>query len=423
MPAAIGPSLQGEESSYALVHETPIASGRLSDVWLACDEASGCQVAIKSFHSEVREESLRSYLRELEMVSALDHANILPVLDRGQSESGAFLVLPYMEGGNLRRMLDGRSFCPMPDLLPLLRQVAAGVDHAHSVGVIHGDIKPENILLGGSPRVARLADFGVARHFVVEDTVATWGGITRPPAGSSAYLSPEQLLKNEQSPRSDLYSLALVAYELLTGRLPFDLKAPLFIQLKARVEGDLVPARVANAQLGEAAASALMRALAVDASRRPQSAAALVRSLEQAPKRWDVFIAHAGADLEPARRLYDLLDGKLTVFLDQARLRLGDSWDTELARAQRDSLLTVVLVSQRSDAAYYEREEIAAAIRMARADPAAHRVVPVYLDADSARQPPYGLSIRHGVQLKSDSDYEALAAQLVRLAADLRDLS
>jgi serine/threonine-protein kinase len=300
----------GRRSRYVLQGSgTPLAVGRLSNIYLARDSADSSLVAIKRFHRHVHEESLDGYLRELALLSTLDHPNILRVLDQsGAEEVEPFLVLPYMEGGNLRTLLEGRAFCPPAVLLPLLRQVAAGIDHAHASGVIHGDIKPENILLGGSPRAARLADFGVGRHFVVEDAVATSTRIVTRPAGvSSAYLSPEQLLKNESSPRSDLYSLALVAYELLTGRLPFDLRAPLFIQLKARIEGELVSPREANAQLSEPISEALVRALGVDAARRPRTAAEFMRSLERVAKRWDIFIAHAGADLEPARRLFGQL--------------------------------------------------------------------------------------------------------------------
>ena len=416
--------LVGRNSRYTVQGSgTPLAVGRLSNIYLARDVADSTLVAVKRFHRHVHEESLDGYLRELTLLSALDHPNILRVLDQSDADGAEpFLVLPYMEGGNLRTLLEGRAFCPPPALLPLLRHVAAGIDHAHASGVIHGDIKPENILLGGTPRMARLADFGVGRHFVIEDAVATWTRIvTRPTGASSAYLSPEQLLKNESSPRSDLYSLALVAYELLTGRLPFDLRAPLFLQLRARVEGELVHPRDANAQLSEPIGAAMLRALDVDAARRPRTAADFVRSLERVAKRWDVFIAHAGADLEPARRLFNHLDTRMRVFLDAARLRLGDNWDLELAAAQREAAITVVLVSQRSEAAFYQREEIAAAIQMARANPQTHRVVPVYLDAASSAQPPYGLTLKHGVFLESDGDFAALAEQLVELAGELKD--
>ena len=423
--------LTGHRSTYTLDGDTPLASGRLSDVFVAHDDANGATVAVKRFHRYLQAESLDSYLRELATLSMLQHPHILAVLDQGAGGDAGdenFLVLPYMPGGNLRRLLGGRSFCPPAMAVPILRQVAEGIDHAHACGIIHGDIKPENVLLGGAgahvaaaqaPVTALLADFGIARHFDFADTVSVTvpQGLTR--AGTSAYLSREQLLDNQTSPMSDLYSFALVAYELLTGRLPFDVRAPLFIQLKARVDGDLLPPKQANRNLGDTVCAALMRALDVDPARRPSSAGAFVRSLELTPKRWDVFIAHAGADLGAASQLFRVLDPLARVFLDDARLRLGDNWDAELAAAQRDALVTVVLVSQRTEAAFYQREEIAAAIQMARNDPQAHRVVPVYLDPASAAQPPYGLSIKHGVRLEPGADFTGLAQQLVQLVGEL----
>ncbi len=416
-------ALTGRKGRYAFEEESPLAAGRLANIYLARDLNSGEQVVIKRFHRHLYEESLESFLRELEHLSQLDHPNILPVLDWSpQAAAGldSFLVLPYMEVGNLRSLMQGRKFCPPGVLLPLIREVAAGLDHAHATGIIHGDIKPENILIGGIPRAARLADFGVARHFVVEDMVATSTRIVTKPQGASAYLSPEQLLADESSPRSDLYSLALVVYELLTGRLPYDIRAPLFVQLKARVDGNLVSPRLANDQLSEPVSAALMRALDVDPARRPGSAGAFARALEQVPKKWDIFIAHAGADLAPAQALFGLLDRHLKIFLDDERLRLGDNWDLELAAAQQDSLVTVVLVSRRTDAAFYQREEIAAAIQMARNDPQSHRVVPIYLDAESAARPPYGLTIKHGVRLEQGDDLTAIAPRLVDLVRELK---
>ncbi|MBV9890830.1 MAG: protein kinase, partial [Rhizobacter sp.] len=329
-------TLAGRKGAYSIEDGSPLAAGRLANIYLAEGTSSGEEVAIKRFHRHFYEESLESYLRELVHLSELNHPNILPVLDWSHTagaDRDCFLVLPYMEQGNLRSLLQGRKFCPPALLMPIVREVAAGLDHAHSSGVVHGDIKPENILMGGSPRAARLSDFGVARHFVVEDMVATGAGLFKP-QGASAYLSPEQLVADASSPRSDLYSFALVVYELLTGRLPYDLREPLFVQLKARVDGNLLPPEQANAQLSEPIAQALTRALDVDPAKRPNSASAFARLLERVPKKWDIFIAHAGADLASARTLLELLEPHLKVFLDNGRLKLGDNWDLELSTAQ-----------------------------------------------------------------------------------------
>jgi serine/threonine protein kinase len=410
---------KGMRSSYALRRIEPIASGRLTDILLADDTKNGRAVVIKRFRNDLYPESLDGFYREVASLSALQHANILSILDssdRAVPDNAAFLVLPYMEHGNLRSLLAGRNWCPPKVLLPVLRQLAAGIDYAHANGVVHGDIKPENILLDAQGN-AHLADFGVARHFDVEDRVKIT--VTQiADRGSSAYLSPEQLAKNETSPASDLYTFALVAYEMLTGRLPFDIRAPLYQQMVARVTGDLVPAKTANSQLPDDMAEALSRGLATDRERRPVSAAALVRLLEKGSK-WDLFLAHAGCDSAAAEQLYAVLDPKVRVFLDSKRLRFGDDWDLALAQAQRESQVTVVLVSSSADAAYYQREEIAAAISLARQDPSSHRVVPVYLDDASVARPPYGLVLKHGLRLGSTMTTQRVAEELIKLVHGL----
>ncbi len=123
---------------------------------------------------------------------------------------------------------------------------------------------------------------------------------------------------------------------------------------------------------------------------------------------WDVFLAHAGADKDSATELFGLLTGDCQVFLDSESIRLGDDWDTTLARAQRRSRYTVVLVSSRTPAAYYERTEIAVAIKLARKG--AHRVIPIYLDD---AEEPYGLELKHGMRLSDQLDLSGAAARLL----------
>jgi hypothetical protein len=135
----------------------------------------------------------------------------------------------------------------------------------------------------------------------------------------------------------------------------------------------------------------------------------------------DLFIAHAGADAGSARRLHALLAPRARVFLDVVDLQLGDDWDRALSEAQRGSLITVVLVSDRTDAAFYQREEIAAAIDLARDPATGHRVVPVYLDGPSGRaKAPYGLRLKHGVELGGETTLETAAERLHALVRRIR---
>jgi hypothetical protein len=129
---------------------------------------------------------------------------------------------------------------------------------------------------------------------------------------------------------------------------------------------------------------------------------------------WDFFLAHAGADKNDAETLYDELHTHARVFLDSKCLIPGDDWDRELSNAQRASFITVVLVSPRTDSAYYEREEIHSAISMAREDSTGHRVIPVYLAGFDSKSDsiPYGLRLKHGITVTADGGLRGVAAQL-----------
>ncbi|MCP4968134.1 MAG: TIR domain-containing protein [bacterium] len=130
---------------------------------------------------------------------------------------------------------------------------------------------------------------------------------------------------------------------------------------------------------------------------------------------WDVFLAHAGPDVVAAEELFDYLDGSCRIFLASKSIRLGDDWDTKLAEAQRSSRYSVILVSSTTERAYYQREEIAQAVALARKDAEAHRVVPVYLDGspDEVSDVPYGLRLKHGIALGGDVTLQTVADRLV----------
>lgn len=413
-------TLQGHSSAYRLESQQPAFLGRLAILYRAKEASTGEDVILKMFRSEIAEPgAIASFYAELDAVRTLEHPNILPILDHGEADGARFLVCPYCRGGNLRSLLSGAGFVPLPAAMPLLRQVAAAIDYAHSQGIIHGDLKPENILLSADRKTTYLADFGVSRHFAVVDRVATTiAPSERGGAGTSAYLSPEQLSENRQSASSDVYAFSLLAYELLTGRLPFDVSAPPFQQMLARVQGNLVGARSANPLLNESVSSALMTGLAAQPSARPRSAASLCELLSPS-KKWDVFIAYASPDRAQADDLFEALSSRWRVFLDHRCLRPGDNWDTSLSAAQRDALITIVLVSSRLDDAYYQREEVAAAIDLARRNPDTHRVVPIYLEKTS-NGAPYGLRIKHGLFLDDAIQMQGVISKLHELLESLK---
>lgn len=274
--------LVGRSGTYTITTRRPFAYGRLSVLYEAT-APDGELVCVKLFKSVPDEEDAKSgkprFLRELEAQRRLTHPNILPVLDFGTSGEGAepFVIYPLCKGGNLRELIRERSYVPVSESLAILGQIAAAIDFAHNQGFIHGDVKPENILFLKDPSHSYLSDFGISRHFAFLDKVST--RYPNEGAGTTAYLSPEQLADGKQSRRSDVYSFGIVAYELLTGRLPFDSSAPLYRQIEARVKGALVDPGDAHPDLPSEAIEALKAALSVDPTHRPTTTLEFCRML------------------------------------------------------------------------------------------------------------------------------------------------
>ena len=169
---------------------------------------------------------------------------------------------------------------PLAEALTVLRPIAAAVDCAHGQGIIHGDIKPENILFADRMAKVFVTDFGMSRYFVQRARVSAAVHLDSHGGGTPDYLSPEELDEGTQSYRSDIYSLAVLSYELITGRIPFDVDAPPFKQMKAKVEGKFLPASQANARVSDTVSNALAAGLRVEPADRPRSATALCDMLE-----------------------------------------------------------------------------------------------------------------------------------------------
>ncbi len=310
--------LQGQVGWYAYNPSDPLAYGRLSVLFAALTE-DGLRVCIKLFRDHLTTEAGDvDFNRELRVLKTLNHPSILPILDFGMAADGQprpFLVMPLCKHGNLRTLLEERSFLPLDVALTYLRQIAGALDHSHQSGILHGDVKPENILLG-EDGIVFLADFGAARYRLRVTKAPTTARETG--AFTEYYASPEQVSRGVQSVRSDVYSFAVVAYELLTGRQPIDPTLPLYQGLEAKVHGRILQPLEANPALPAAAGRALMAGLAVDPKDRPSSAGELVLMIEKgfgglAPTEAklpsgdrDIFLVHghdAGAKERVARFL------------------------------------------------------------------------------------------------------------------------
>jgi serine/threonine-protein kinase len=271
-----GVRLRGTEGVYSIVPDTPpLGEGRDSLVLRALDHANN-EVCVKLYSSYVEvSPKWKEFYKEITVSKVLTHPNVLPILDYGIQElpnSAPFLVLPLCEGGNLRTLIEKRDFLSLEEFLPILDQIALAIDFSHSKGIIHGDIKPENILFLNNTSHAYIADFGTSRFFAVKEHITEPPGRDLPGVGTTVYLSPEQVEENVQTPRSDVYALALVAYESLTGRLPFDTSQTTFQQMKDKIEGNYIDPRDANPSLTKKVRDALLAGLSKKPKYRPHTA-------------------------------------------------------------------------------------------------------------------------------------------------------
>src|SRR6185295_19765252 len=162
------------------------------------------------------------FLREIEIAARLRHPNIVPLYDSGDAEGTLYFVMPYEEGPSLRSRLATAGPLPLPEAVNVLRDVARALQYAHEHGVVHRDIKPDNVMLSGGAAV--VADFGIAKAVTAAQATGPSGTLTQAGSGigTPAYMAPEQAVGDPSSDhRADIYSFGCLAYELLTGKPPF----------------------------------------------------------------------------------------------------------------------------------------------------------------------------------------------------------
>jgi tRNA A-37 threonylcarbamoyl transferase component Bud32/tetratricopeptide (TPR) repeat protein len=238
--------------------EREIGRGGMATVYLAHDIRHDRQVALKFIHAEVADgEATERFRREIALLARLQHPHILPLYDSGEWEGALFFVMPYIAGETLRGRIAREGRLPVDEAMRLAREVADALAYAHAHGVIHRDIKPENILLSGGH--ALVGDFGIAH------AVSRAGGRRLTDAGFAigtlSYMSPEQGSADPIDGRSDLYSLGCVAYEMLTGKVPFS--GPSAVAILAQRFGEpAVPIRQKRSEVPHAVDAAVLKALA-----------------------------------------------------------------------------------------------------------------------------------------------------------------
>lgn len=244
-----------------------IASGGMAEVYLAEDKLLHRKVAVKILHEEYREDAefVSKFHKEAEAAAKLTHPNIVNIYDVGVENDNHFIVMEYVSGSTLKNLIKEKNKIPLFNALRIGKEIAEALSAAHAEGIVHCDIKPQNILMMMDGH-AKIADFGIARA-VTESTMTYSGNIV----GSVHYFSPEQAKGVYITPKSDVYSLGVLLYEMIAGVLPFTGETPVAIAMKHLHDAPL-PLRHFDDTIPPVVEAIVMRAIDKDPNMRPTSA-------------------------------------------------------------------------------------------------------------------------------------------------------
>ena len=279
--APIGASLRaGQTLGGRYDVKALLGAGGMGMVYRAVDRELQEVVAIKTLKPELiaaDSTALERFKSEIRLARKISHRNVVRTHDIGEAQGLWFITMEFVEGTSLKELVQSRGRLPVSVLMPIAKQLCRALEVAHEAGVIHRDIKPQNMVVEGDGTL-KVMDFGIARLATRTPSQGlTEAGMV---VGTPEYMAPEQLLSDEIDARADIYSAGVVLYECLTGSVPFD--APTPIALIARVlEETPVPPHVRFPDIPQPLSALVMRAMEHDRDARPASAAALHDALDQ----------------------------------------------------------------------------------------------------------------------------------------------
>lgn len=277
--------------------EAKLGSGGMSTVYLARDETLDRPVAVKVMHREMseQEDQLKRFRQEARAVAKLSHPNVVSVIDAGEDGGHPYIVFEYVEGETLKQRIAREGALDAQDAIAYAIEIARGLSVAHARKMVHRDIKPQNVLIDSEGR-AKLTDFGISRQLEQDGMTAT-GRVL----GTTDYVSPEQAMGRAVDPRSDVYSLGVVLYEMLLGQVPFAADSQVGVAMK-HVNEELPDVQRRREDLSAATALVVERATAKDPGSRYEHVGEMIDDLSTA---LEVEAARAGSASGEATSVLD----------------------------------------------------------------------------------------------------------------------
>ncbi len=277
--------------------ESKLGSGGMSTVYLAVDETLGRKVAVKVLHQEIsdQQDQLERFRRESRAVAQLSHPNLVGVIDAGEDGGRPYIVFEYVPGQTLKQKISAEGGLPLDEATAYAIEIGRGLQAAHQARLIHRDVKPQNVLIDAEGR-AKITDFGIALSLESHGLTAT-GRVL----GTTDYVSPEQAMGKEIDARTDVYSLGILLYEMLTGEVPF--KAETQVGVAMKHVNEMVPSvQRRRPDASAALAAAIERSTAKEPKDRYPDMNAFLRDLEGA---LEVEVARAGGATGEATSVLD----------------------------------------------------------------------------------------------------------------------
>jgi eukaryotic-like serine/threonine-protein kinase len=292
--------------------EEKVGSGGMSTVYRAFDETLERWVAIKLLHSEIStdESQLERFRREARTVARLSHPHVVTVIDAGEDDGKPYIVFEFVEGETLKDRIKRVGPLPVPEAVAYAIEIARALEAAHAERLVHRDVKPQNVLIDHEGR-AKVTDFGIARSLEAQGLTAT-GRVL----GTTDYVSPEQALGEDVTEQSDIYSLGICLFEMLTGSIPFKADTQVAVAMK-HVQEPLPDIRARRPEVSAAVAAVVERATAKERRNRYASVHELATDLEEALA---IEAARAGETSGEATTVLRSLHGDTATFAPR-RLR------------------------------------------------------------------------------------------------------